>query len=490
MRWLTDLVYLAVGFLYLPIVSYHALVVGKNRRGWRQRFGGVPRFDPNCRRIWIHAVSLGEINSTPKLVETLRGRLPDVDIVLSTTTDTGFARGVQLYGADRVFRFPLDFSWVIARVLDRVRPSLIVLVELEVWPNLVRLAKTRGIPAAVVNGRLTERSARRLAWLGGAVRAMFADLAWVGAQDEAIAVRFCALGAAPDHVEVTSSLKWDTTVVADRVEGDEALARALGIDRSRPLWVCGSTGPGEEEVILEAYHTLLNTAQQSARNVQGDSGCAAEQNRAPVSNGGTVALNQNRERERAVNLPTVATASGSEGTVMPAPLLAIVPRKPERFDEVARLIEREGFACIRRSRHPDGATPARSSSRDVILGDTMGELRKFYSLASVVFVGRSLAPMGGSDPMEVAALARPIVVGPHMENFAEPVRMMREAGCIRVVDTSISLAAAVGELLSDADLAASRGRRAREVVLKNQGATRRTADQLIELLGTVGRPGR
>ncbi|MDO8630988.1 MAG: 3-deoxy-D-manno-octulosonic acid transferase [Phycisphaerales bacterium] len=490
MRWLADAVYFVVGLLYVPVALYHALVVGKNRRGWRQRFGGVPRFDPARRRIWIHAVSLGEINATPKLIEALRERLPDVDLVLSTTTDTGFARGVQLYGLDRVFRFPLDFSWVIARVLHRIRPTLIVLVELEVWPNLVHLASRRGIPVAVVNGRLTERSARRLAWFGGAARAMFADLAWVGAQDEAIAARFRALGAKSDRVGVTSSLKWDTTVVADRVEGDEGLARALGIDRSRPLWVCGSTGPGEEEVILEAYRALLNAAQRSARNVQGDSGIEAERNRSPESNGETVAFHQSRERERAVNLLLDAGAAGSDGPVMPAPLLAIVPRKPERFDEVARLIEREGFACIRRSSHPDGATPARSSGKDVILGDTMGELRKFYSLASVVFVGRSLAPMGGSDPMEVAALARPIVVGPHMENFAEPVRMMREAGCIRVVDSSISLAAAVGDLLSDSGLAASPGRRAREVVLRNQGATRRTADQLIELLNNADRSGR
>jgi 3-deoxy-D-manno-octulosonic-acid transferase len=509
MRWLTDAVYLMVGLLYLPVVLYHALIVGKNRRGWRQRFGSVPRFDPARRRIWIHAVSLGEINATPKLVEALRERLPDADIVFSSTTDTGYARGVQLYGVDRVFRFPLDFSWVIARVLDRVRPSLIVLVELEVWPNLVRLASRRGIPVAVVNGRLTERSARRLAWFGGAARAMFADLAWVGAQDHDIVARFCALGAAPDRVEVTSSLKWDTTVVADRVEGDEGLARGLGIDRSRPLWVCGSTGPGEEEVILEAYHALLNAAQQSARNVQEDSGIAAERNRTPGSNGGTVASLQSCERERAVNLPPVAGASGSnksgpqlpirtprasagpwpvacapgsDGAAMPAPLLAIVPRKPERFDEVSRLIEREGFACIRRSKHPDGAMPARSPGKDVILGDTMGELRKFYSLASVVFVGRSLAPMGGSDPMEVAALARPIIVGPHMENFAEPLRRMQKADCIRVVDSSISLAATISEILIDGELARSLGRRAREVVLKNQGGTRRTADRLVELL--------
>jgi len=473
MRHLTDLVYVLVGIAYIPVALYHALIVGKNRRGWKQRFGGVPRFDPQRRRIWIHAVSLGEINSTPKLVEALLERLPEADVVFSATTDTGYARGVQLYGADRVFRFPLDFSWVIARVLDRVRPTLIVLVEQEVWPNLVCLASRQGIPIAVVNGRLTERSARRLSWFGGAVRKMFADLAWVGVQDDAIAARFCALGAAAERVEVTSSLKWDTTVITDSVEGSEALARSLGIESARPLLVCGSTGPGEEEVILDAYRVVLNAGGLAARDVPEDLRC---------NKAGSAAL---EETDR-----PGGCAPGSEGTTLRVPLLVIVPRKPERFGEVARLIERAGFSCVRRSRYPDGAAPAPSAGNCVILGDTMGELRKFYSLASVVFVGRSLAPLGGSDPMEVAALARPIIVGPHMENFAEPLRKMQKADCIRVVDSSISLAVAVREILSDGELARSLGRRAREVVLKNQGGTRRTADRLVELFQPADGIGR
>src|SRR3990170_3037020 len=166
MRWLADIAYLLAGLVYLPLALYHALIVGKNRRGWGQRFGGVAVRDPRRPCIWIHAVSLGEINATPRLAAALRERLPGTDIVFSTTTDTGYARGVELYGADRVFRFPLDFSMVVARVLRRVRPTMIVLVELEAWYNLVRMATRRGIPVAVVNGRLTERSARRLGRLG------------------------------------------------------------------------------------------------------------------------------------------------------------------------------------------------------------------------------------------------------------------------------------------------------------------------------------
>lgn len=431
MRWLADVVYLLAGLLYLPIALYHALVVGKNRRGWGERFGFVRRFDPGKRRIWIHAVSLGEINATPRLVETLEEKLFDTQIVFSTTTDTGFARGVELYGADRVFRFPLDFSPIVARVLRLVNPSMIVLVELEVWYNLVRMATRRGIPVTVINGRLTACSAKRLGRLGRAARSMLSDLAWVGAQDEAIASRFRALGVQPDRVEVTSSLKWDSAGVTDRVEGAEPLARALGINRSRPLWVCGSTGPGEEAMILDAYRRLVGT------------------------------------------------------TIDRAPILAIVPRKPERFDDVARLIKRAGFKCIRRSDHRDGACSEPSHDATVILGDTMGELRKFYSLASVVFIGRTLVPLGGSDPMEVAALGKPVVVGPYTDNFQLPVEALRAADAIRTVDSGDELAHVIAGVLREEALAEALGSRARQVVIDNQGATQRTADAIVRVLDTA-----
>jgi 3-deoxy-D-manno-octulosonic-acid transferase len=448
MHWIADLVYLVAGIAYLPVALYNALVLRKNRRGWGQRFGGVPVRDPRRPRIWIHAVSLGEINATPRLAAALRERLPGTDIVFSTTTDTGYARGVEFYGADRVFRFPLDFSMVVARVLRRVRPTIIVLVELEVWYNLVRMATRRGIPVAVVNGRLTERSARRLRRLGPAARSMFADLAWVGAQDETIAGRFRSVGAPHDRVGVTSSLKWDSAAVTDRAGGADALAGALILDGSRPVWVCGSTGPGEEAMILDAYREVLSRGKSVAHHVHG---CPA-------------------------NEPGV-------------PLLVIVPRKPERFDEVARLIVGAGFACVRRSLRPDGFAGAPCADSAVILGDTMGELRKFYSLADVVFVGRSLVPLGGSDPMEVAALGKPIVAGPHMENFESPVSVLRDAGAIRRVQSTGALASVIGELLGDATTREWMGAAARAVVLEHQGATQRTVDQLVRLMAEAGRPG-
>lgn len=429
MRWLADAVYLLAGLAYAPVALYQALVHGRNRTGWGERFGGVPDLPPGRCRIWVHGVSLGEVNATPRLIAALRERLPEAEIVFSSTTDTGHARAVQLYGRERVFRFPLDFSPVVARALRRIKPSLIVLMELEVWYNLTRMARARGVPVAVVNGRLTEHSARRLRWLGAAGRAMFGDLAWVGAQDATIAARFRALGVPAERVQVTGSLKWDTAEVTDRVAGTEALAAALGLDRRRPVWVCGSTGAVEEEqAVLAAHRRVLETWH------------AGE-----------------------------------------PPLLVVVPRKPERFDETARLIEQAGFTCVRRTQRRDGDNGGPLPRDAVILGDTMGELRKFYSLADAAFIGRSLVAMGGSDPMEAAALGRPILAGPHMENFAEPVEALNAAGAVCRVRVTEELAAAVREWLEDRTRAHAIGAKGQGVVRSMQGATQKTVERLVEV---------
>ncbi|MBU0716940.1 MAG: 3-deoxy-D-manno-octulosonic acid transferase, partial [Planctomycetes bacterium] len=303
----------------------------------------------------------------------------------------------------------------------------------------------RGVPVVVVNGRLTERSMRRLQRLGRFARTMFADLTWVGAQDSTIAGRFRALGVPEERVEITSSMKWDTAAVADRIDGAEELAQALGIPRDRPLWVCGSTGPGEEALILGAFHQVLQDWPTLAQSVQGESG---------------------------------------EGGGFGPPALAVVPRKPERFDEVADLIGRLGFSVVRRSECDGEAAGARIPESAVFLGDTMGELRKFYSLADVVFVGRSLVPMGGSDPMEVAALGKPIIVGPHMENFRLPVDALAGADAIRVVASADALPATVEGILTDPALASGLGARAKDVVARHQGATGRTTDAIVQVLAT------
>jgi 3-deoxy-D-manno-octulosonic-acid transferase len=475
MSWVANLLYLLAGVVYLPILAYQMIFRGKNRRGWSERFGTVPRRAPGKPRIWLHAVSLGEMNATRQLVAQLEAAWPDLEVVLSTTTDTGFARGVTLYGRERIFRYPLDFSWVVRRALDRTRPTMIVLIELEVWPNLIRAARRRGIPVCVVNGRLTERSAGRFSLLGGAGRAMFGGLTWVGAQEEAIAERFQRVGVPADRVEVTSSLKWDTAEVADHIAGAADMGRALGLGGGRPIWVCGSTGPGEEAILLQAYRNLCDEPGVVARNMQASTCAEGGLVRSPGAPA-ELAVGQ----EVATDRLAVDSAGDRPGSALP-PVLVLVPRKPERFAEVGRLIESTGLDCIRRSARPDGVAAPPVPHDAVVLADTMGELRKLYSLADIVFVGRTLVPLGGSDPMEVAALGKPVLVGPHTGNFALPVQVLQEGGGLQQVADVVELETAVRALLRDRPARQHMGEQARQVVLRQQGATARTVARLVEM---------
>jgi 3-deoxy-D-manno-octulosonic-acid transferase len=445
-----DLAYVPLAILYLPFLLYQMAALKKNRRGWGQRLGFVRRRVSNRPCIWIHAVSLGEVNATRRLVAEIERRLPHYDVAISTTTDTGHAAALKHYQPKPIFRYPLDFSGAVTRVLDRIRPDVVVLMELEAWPNFVTLTSRRRIPIMIANGRVTEdRSMRRFRRpiIRDLARQMFSKIAFVGAQNDAYAARFAELGVPPDRIFVTGSMKYDTAVIADDVPGDEALARALSIDRRRPLIVAGSTGPGEEELLLRAYRQLLPRH--------------------------------------------------------PGLQLALIPRRPERFNEVARLIEGQGFACTRRSERPDLTDPAGSASSPtagvepgdkpvspqaaskaaVFLGDTMGELRKAYSLADVVFVGRSLVRMGGSDLTEVAGLGKPMCFGPHVENFLDIAEELTGAQAAVRLRSAGELASTLHSLLSNQAEARAMGLAAQEVVRRNRGATGRTVDLLCQVLG-------
>lgn len=424
---LADAAYLAVG---LPVLAWRILVKGKDRHGWRQRMGHLPARDGSRPALWVHCVSLGEANLVRTFVQQARQRLPQFDLLVSSTTDTGFDRATRLYGdIGTVFRFPLDFSRWVNRALDRLRPSVVVLAELETWPNLLALAGQRGIPVVVVNGRLTEKSFHRYRRIRPLVRSMFARLSLVVAQDDTVAARFEALGTPKDHIRIVPSMKFDTAEVADTVSGADELAAQLGVAPDVDLWVAGGTGDDEERAILDAHRRIQQKHTQAR--------------------------------------------------------LAIVPRKPERFDEVAEVIGRMGFRCLRRSRCRQTAT--QPVSRDqVILGDTMGELRKFYSLAKVAFVGRSLVPMGGSDMMEAAGLGRAVLVGPHTENFIEPMKILMQAQAAAIVHAGEDLADRVVELLADPSRAARMGQAGQQAICANKGASARTLDLVCELLQRQG----
>lgn len=412
---------------------------------FRQRMGHVTaQRDPAKPAVMIHAVSMGEINATPALVQMLQQADPSLHIILSTTTEDGHNRASELYLGKpnlSVIRYPLDFSKSVTRVLEALKPDVVVLMELEIWPNFLRACAHREIPVVLVNGRITPPSFRKYRWIKPIAGAMFRRLTGICVQDETYAQRFIALGANPGRVLITGTMKFDTAEVAGRVAGDDELATALGLfPGAEPIWVCGSTGPGEEEIILRAYRTLL------ARH----------------------------SRLR----------------------LVIVPRHRARFDEVARLIADARFVCVRRSvTTGPGAipppTPSSAAIPPVILGDTMGELRKFYSLADVVFVGRSLVDLGprqhGSDMIEPAALAKPIITGPFTGNFAEVMAKFRAADAVMEVTDEETLTQTVSVLLFSPEQAHGMSRRAQSVVIREKGATQRHAEVIMGLLAKRGR---
>jgi len=453
MRFILDLLYLLAAVAYSPMVIYRIIRYKRYRSGWAQRFGkitGKSARGGQKKCVWLHAVSVGELNAAKTIVKELQDRFSDprsesrtsFEIVVSTTTDTGFARATKLFAENlQVFYFPLDFSWIIRRAFQRIRPSLCLLMELEVWPNFVTIAQKSNIPVVVVNGRISDKSFSRYKKIKPIAKKIFRKVSLILAQTEEYAQRFKELGCPDERVIVTGSLKYDTAQITDKVEGADALAAQLfGKIENRKsqienrLWVAGATGPNEEKVILEAYNYL--TQPDQFENLR----------------------------------------------------LVIVPRKPERFNEVAELIKQSGFELIRYSQIKNQAAGKSSienrasSIEPVILGDTMGDLRKFYSLATIIFVGRSLVPMGGSDMMEAAALGKCTIFGPHAFNFRQTVdALLRDNGAIMVKDKQ-ELLQTIQKCLNEPAFAERIAQNGQKVIRKHQGATAKSIEQIAKLL--------
>jgi 3-deoxy-D-manno-octulosonic-acid transferase len=434
MTFILDCLYLLIGVAMSPVVLYRMARHKRYHSGWTQRFGKITRKEPEKKCIWLHAVSVGEVNATITIVKELKKRFGDYEIVISTTTDTGFARASALFGSSHtVTYFPFDFSPVMHRAFREIRPAICLLMELEVWPNFVRIAEQQNIPVVVVNGRITERSFSGYKKIKPIAEKIFGRVSLILAQTEEYARRFRQVGAAEEKVIVTSSLKYDTAQTEDQVEGADTLAAELEIEDEK-LWVAGGTGNDEEKILLDVYQSLKQ---------------------------------QNRFKDLR---------------------LAIVPRKPERFDEVAELIKQTGFELIRYSQVKNQATrKSRIENREsriqsVILGDTMGDLRKFYSLATIIFVGRSLVPLGSSDMIEAAALGKCTIFGPSTYNFQQTVdALLAENGSIMVKDKQ-DLLETIQKCLSEPDFTEKIARNGQQVIKKNQGATKKTITEIEKLL--------
>ena len=428
MKYLLDLIYIFAAAGYSPVIVYRRLKYRRYQKGWSNRFGRITRKHPQKKCIWIHAVSVGEVNATRTIVGELSKKCSQYEILITTTTDTGFARANALYGSQfQVCYFPLDFSWIMRRVFSAIRPVICILMELEVWPNFAQTAGEMNVPIVVANGRVTERSMKRYNIVRPFVKKMFENVFCILAQTEQYADRFRKLGCSAEKVIVTGSLKYDTAQIADKVEGSDTLSKELNIGSKR-LWVAGGTGNAEEEIILDVYKTLQK--QQELADVR----------------------------------------------------LAIIPRKPERFDEVATVIKDKGFELIRYSQVKSKSSTNNIKENAVILGDTMGDLRKFYSLATVIFVGRSLVPMGGSDMMEAAALGKCTILGPHTFNFQQTVDALLAGNGVILVNNAYELFEAVQKSLLDDNFRKQTAKNGQQIIRKNQGATQKTLYHILKLL--------
>ena len=421
-----DIFYYLFLILGLPYIIYRMVASGKYRTGIGQKLGFLEPRPTSAPCIWVHGVSVGEVLSARGLVQRLKRRFPSWEIVISTTTDTGQDVARRNYPEKRIIYYPLDFSWAVRRALSRINPQVIILVELDLWPNFLRAAKARGASIAVVNGRISQRSFRNYRRLWPFLKRAFSSIDLFAVQEETYAQRLTNLGIPKEKVVVTGTMKYDTVVT----EKDEALRqkmmKILRVTKKHIVLVAGSTHESEEKDILKVYSALVKE--------------------------------------------------------FPELRLVIVPRHPERFDGVAQVISESGFNCLRKTQLEERKITGALGRDQVILVDTMGELIDIYRLADLAFVGGSLIPKGGHNMLEPAGLARPVLFGPFVFNFQDVAENLLQArAAIQVKDTS-DLENSLRELLRNPEKGEQMGQAGRKLVLQMQGATERTLKLLIPLL--------
>lgn len=414
----TCLLYLLAPFVPLRLL-WRSRKAPAYRRRIAERFGfsaPLPADRPVC---WLHTVSVGEFLAAQPLLTRLMAAHPDYRFLVTTTTPTGAARVEAGFGDRVIHRYlPYDLPGAVARFLKRTRPRIGIVMETELWPNLYRQCHDRAIPLILVNARMSERSARGYGRVAGLARATLHCLSAIAAQGEEDRARLLDLGAQPDRVQTTGSIKFDLELPPGLDERGAELRQRWGA--GRPAWIAASTHRGEDEQVLDAFAEVRRQ--------------------------------------------------------IPEALLVLVPRHPERFDEVARLCQGRGFFTARRSLN-DCDTHA-----NIYLGDTMGELMLMYAAADVAFVGGSLVPTGGHNLLEPAALGLPVLTGPHMFNFAEINRSLLGANAAFEVSDSGALAAQVINLLRDQKARIDMGGRGREMVERSRGALGRVLEMVERYL--------
>lgn len=411
--------YTALLYLIQPFVWLRLLLRSRKapayRKRWAERYGFCRgKVAPDG--IMLHSVSVGETLAAIPLVRALRHRYPTIPITVTTMTPTGSERVQSAFGKNvhHVY-LPYDLPCAMNRFLDTVRPKLVIVMETELWPNMITALHNRKIPLVIANARLSERSAKGYKKLGNFTRRLMSRITLIAAQNEEDAGRFLELGLKRSQLTVTGSLKFDISVTP------ELAARAITLRRQwaprRKVWIATSTHDGEESIILDAHRQLL--------------------------------------------------------AKFPDLLLILVPRHPERFKDAKELVQKSGFSYTLRS---SGEIP--SGSTQVVIGDSMGELMLLYGIADLAFVGGSLVERGGHNPLEPAAHAIPVLMGPHIFNFKDICAKLQQADGMITVSDAESLVTEITTLLTDEDYRLYYGRHAVEVLHQNQGALQR----LLQLL--------
>lgn len=446
MLWLTDFVYFLVILATLPIwITRIILHPQKYRYGWLEKLLGlVPRRDSDAPCAWFHAVSVGEVNLLRPLLSEFRRRFPQYEIVLSTTTQSGMEVAKKRFPDLPVFFCPMDFSWAVRQAMRRIRPDLLVLTELELWPNLIRAARVHGAGVAVVNARLSDRSYRGYRRIRWAFRGTFKRISLVAAQDSTTAQRFVELGVSPSRVVTTGSLKFDGVELDRNNEATRRFRELAAIGSDEVVFLAGSTQKEEESLAIQVYKELRGE--------------------------------------------------------FPRLRLILVPRHPERFDEVAEMLNQSQLPWRRRSKLPGhtDVVPDRGKATDqtlekesddlprtgrpIILVDTVGELSAWWGTAHIALVGGSFGSRGGQNMLEPAGYGAAVCFGPNTWNFRDIVGHLLKANAAVVVHDIDELRQFVRRCLEDPDYALALGENARNLILAHRGATQRTIEQLQKLL--------
>lgn len=435
MRWLLNAVYMLLLTSISPVIAWRMLRHGRYRQGLAEKLLGRVDIKVDGRPVvWFHAVSVGEVIQLQKVVDEFRHRRRDeFQIVVSTSTDTGWELVQKRFADCQTTWFPLDFSWAVRQAIRRIQPAQVVLMELELWPNFLAECHRLDVPVSIINARMSERSHRGYGRIRFLLKPLFTRLTLVAAQSQTYADRLISLGASEERTVVTGSIKFDGVETSRSNVKTENLRRIFGLRSGEMVFMAGSTQEPEEQLALETWRQLRRQHAQLR--------------------------------------------------------LILVPRHRERFDEVAALVTSRKLPLLRRSAIQDSSQPhAETDNKAVILLDTIGELSACWGLADVAFVGGSFGNRGGQNMMEPSAYGACVLFGPNTWNFRDIVERFREAdGCIQLQSPD-QLTSTVDELLNNPARRHQLGRNAQNAVLQQQGATARTAELLHDVLLPVTIP--